>query len=104
VVLALGHPLLAAVEVDAWFGTTAVHALHGPTARTLTARPGEVVSLLAVGGPAEGITTAGLRYPLTDEPLGPTSSRGVSNEALTATPTITVRAGCLLVIRPEALP
>ena len=103
VVLALGHPRLAGLEVDAWFGTTAVHALHGPCERALPMRVDEVVSLLAVGGPAAGITTAGLRYPLVGEPLGPTSSRGVSNVAIDPLPTITVQAGCLLVIRPEAL-
>jgi len=91
------------VAVDAWFGTAAVHALHGPVVRTLAARVGEVVTLLAVGGPATGVTTAGLRYPLHDEPLGPTSSRGVSNLVTDDPFTLTLRAGCLLVIRPEAL-
>ena len=104
VVLALGHPRLGAVCVDARFGPTAVHVLRGPARRALPARPGEVITLLAVGGDATGITTAGLRYPLAAEALGPTSSRGVSNEAVDADPTLTVQAGCLLVIRPEALP
>ena len=103
VVVALGHPRLATVEVDAWFGAAAVHALRGPVRRELPMRTGEVVTLLAVGGPATGITTTGLRYPLDGEPLEPTSSRGVSNEAVDPLPTITVQAGCLLVIRPEAL-
>ncbi len=104
VVFALGHPMLAALEVDAWFGTAAVHALHGPTRRALTTRPGEVVTLLPVGGDAAGVTTEGLRYPLRHERLDPTSSRGVSNEALGAAVAVTVDAGCLLVIRPEVLP
>jgi thiamine pyrophosphokinase len=104
VVVALCHPRLAGIEVDAWFGGAAMHALRGPVERELPMRPGEVVTLLAVGGDATGITTSGLRYPLTAEPLGPTSSRGVSNEAVEALPIITVQAGCLLVIRPEALP
>lgn len=104
VVLALGHPMLAGRDLDAWFGTTAVHALHGPTTRALATRAGEVVTLLAVGGDALGVVTGGLRYPLTHERLGPTSSRGVSNEALGAEATVALDAGCLLVIRPEVLP
>lgn len=104
VILALGHPMLAGREIDAWFGTTAVHALHGPTERRLATRAGEVVTLLAVGGPADGVATAGLRYPLHRERLDPTSSRGVSNEALGAEAAVAVEAGRLLVIRPEVLP
>ena len=103
VALGLCHPRLAGIEVDAWFGATAVHALRGPVERELPMRAGEVVTLLAIGGDATGVTTSGLRYPLTAEALGPTSSRGVSNEAVEPLPTITVQAGCLLVIRPEAL-
>ena len=41
--------------------------------------PGELVSLLAVNGPAEGVTTEGLAYPLRGETLEPGSTRGVSN-------------------------
>jgi thiamine pyrophosphokinase len=104
VILALGHPRLAGVRVDGWFGSAAVHALHAPATRVLSTRVGEVVTLLAVGGTAVGITTTGLRYPLHHEELEPTSSRGVSNVALSPDPTITVQAGRLLVIRPEALP
>ena len=47
--------------------------------RTLTGAPGEIVSLLPVHGPAEGVTTSGLEYPLHDETLPAGTSRGVSN-------------------------
>lgn len=104
VVFALGHPMLAGRTVDAWFGATAVHALHGPTRRALSTRPGEVVSLLPVGGDATGIVTGGLRYPLHAERLGATSSRGVSNESLGTEATVALDTGCLLVIQPEVLP
>jgi len=104
VLLGLGHPRFAGVTVDAWFGTAAVHVVRGPGLRTLTVRPGEVVTLLPVGGAASGITTTGLLYPLHAEALAAASSRGVSNVATEPDPTITVQAGCLLVIRPEALP
>ena len=104
VLLGLGHPRFAGVTVDAWFGTAAVHVVRGPGTRTLSVRPGEVVTLLPVGGAASGISTTGLLYPLRAEALAAASSRGVSNVATEPDPTITVQAGCLLVIRPEALP
>ena len=45
----------------------------------LEGEPGELVTLVAVNGPAEGVTTEGLAYPLRGETLEPGSSRGVSN-------------------------
>lgn len=104
VLVSLVHPNLAGVVVDAWIGTAAVHAFQGACTRSFGARVGETLTLLAVGGDATGITTRGLRYPLVGEPLSPTSSRGVSNVAAAPDPSVTVQAGRLLVIRPEALP
>ncbi len=103
VILSLTHPRLDGVMVDAWVGTAALHALHGPAARQVPANQGETLTLLAIGGDAVGITTHGLRYPLLGESLGPASSRGVSNVVTSPHPTITLQAGRLLVIRPEAL-
>ena len=47
--------------------------------RTLVGEPGELISLFAVHGPASGVVTEGLVYPLRGETLEPGSSRGVSN-------------------------
>ena len=54
-----------------------VHVVRGE--RALEGEPGELLSLLALHGPAEGVTTEGLAYPLRGETLEPGSSRGVSN-------------------------
>jgi thiamine pyrophosphokinase len=97
-VLGLASELLSAVDVDAVLGVARVHVVRGE--RTLTGDEGELVSLLAVGGPAEGVTTEGLRYPLDDETLVPGSSRGVSNVFAAPTARIAVRSGVLLAIRP----
>jgi thiamine pyrophosphokinase len=101
---------LLALASDAWAGI-AVSALVGP-ARVyvvrdrldLTGRPGDVLTLLAVGGPAEGITTAGLRYPLADETLHPASTRGVSNELAAERASVVLRGGVLLAILPGPEP
>jgi thiamine pyrophosphokinase len=61
-------------------------------------RPGDLVSLLPWGGPASGVVTEGLRWPLRAESLYPERTRGVSNELLAETATVSLTAGLLLVI------
>jgi len=59
---------------------------------------GETVSLLPLGGPARGITTRGLHYPLHDAELRFERSRGVSNLISEAPAHVSVREGLLLVV------
>ncbi len=61
---------------------------------------GDLVSLLPVHGAADGVTTAGLRYPLHDEPLPAGTTRGVSNVLLGTEGSVSLRAGTLLVVLP----
>src|SRR5487761_1850869 len=68
---------LAGVRVDAQIGGAVVHVIRGE--RTLAGEPGELISLFAVGGPADGVVADGLVYPLRGESLGPGSTRGLSN-------------------------
>ena len=51
----------------------------GPGLR-LRGRPGQLVTILPLHGPAVGVRTEGLRYPLDDETLPEGTTRGVSNE------------------------
>ena len=64
--------------------------------------PGSTVSLLPFGGDVDGVTTAGLVYPLADEPLALGSARGVSNVDRPAGASVTVRRGLLLVVESPA--
>jgi thiamine pyrophosphokinase len=68
--------------------------------RRIDGESGEVVSLLALHGPAQGITTEGLAYPLRGETLQAGSSRGVSNVFELETATVTVARGVVLAVRP----
>ncbi|HIM65711.1 MAG TPA: thiamine diphosphokinase [Acidimicrobiia bacterium] len=61
---------------------------------------GTTVSLLAVGGPASGITTTGLRWQLVDADLTPGVGLGMSNEVGGSQASIRVVSGTLLVIVP----
>jgi len=99
--LLLASPRFAQLDLDAWFGTAHVHVVHRDA--LLTGEPGELVSLLAVTGPATGVDSTGLRYPLEDATLLPGSTLGVSNELTTASAQVSVRSGVLLAIQPHAL-
>ncbi|HXF98948.1 MAG TPA: thiamine diphosphokinase [Gaiellaceae bacterium] len=94
----LGLERYAGAELDAWIGPAQVHVIRGE--RTLGGTPGELVSLLALHGAAEGVTTEGLAYPLAGERLEAGSSRGVSNLFVAATARVAVARGLLLAVRP----
>lgn len=85
-------------RVIALAGDALVTVVHRQA--VLTGRPGSIVSLVPVGGPATA-TTAGLRYPLHAEPLSPTSTRGLSNLLDDAVATVDVSSGTLLAIQPD---
>ena len=87
------------VTVDAQLGEAAVHVIRSE--RVLRGEPGETVSLFAVHGPATGVTTERLRYPLDDETLEPGSSRGLSNVFDAPEAGVRVRDGVLLAVRPR---
>jgi thiamine pyrophosphokinase len=96
--LVLGAERYAGLELDAVVGHAVVHVIRG--GRSFDGTPGELLTLLAVGGPAEGVTTHGLAYPLATETLHAGSSRGVSNVFEGTTAHVTVERGVLLAIRP----
>jgi len=98
VVHLLGHPRYAHVEIDALLGQASVHVIRGE--RMLTGSPGELISLLALHGPARGVSTEGLVYPLRAEPLDAGSSRGISNVFATREAHVTVVSGVLVAVRP----
>jgi thiamine pyrophosphokinase len=66
---------------------------------TWQTEPDEVVSLLPLNSDAHGARTHGLRWPLTAETLRLGDTRGVSNEAVAPTATVSIEQGLLLVTR-----
>ena len=69
------------------------HELHGEA--------GDLCTLLPLGGPALGVRTEGLRFPLRGETLEPGSTRGVSNELLSSVARVSLVDGVLLAILPD---
>jgi thiamine pyrophosphokinase len=96
--LLLAAPRYAAVEIDGVFGGTRIHVVR--RRRDLTGSPGELVSLFALGGPARGVATAGLRWPLEHATLEPGSTLGISNRFLADRAVVTLADGVVLVVRP----
>jgi thiamine pyrophosphokinase len=96
--LLLASDRYADVEIDAVVGGALVHVVR--RTRLLVGAPGELLTLLALGGPAE-VSTDGLTYPLRRETLEPGSSRGVSNVFAGPEATVTVDRGVLLAVRPD---
>jgi thiamine pyrophosphokinase len=95
--LLLGHERYARLELTALVGDAAAWIVRGE--RRLEGRPGALLSLFALGGPAR-IRTEGLEYPLVDEVVEPGSSRGVSNVFLDDAATVRVTEGVVLALRP----
>jgi thiamine pyrophosphokinase len=60
--------------------------------------PGELVSLLPLGGAALGVTTQGLKYPLYGETLYPEATRGISNVLLSDSAEVRLEQGLLICI------
>jgi thiamine pyrophosphokinase len=97
-----GHPVTL---IDARSRITIVRA-PDPTGRAvrhdLSGRTGDIVSLLPMGAGVVGVTTAGLAYPLADEPLAVGPTRGLSNIRTAADAVVIVRSGMLLVVESPA--
>ena len=63
---------------------------------SLDEAPGTVISFFAVGAPAEGVTTQGLRYPLTNRRLELGTQDSISNEIASRPAGVRVGSGRLL--------
>lgn len=61
-------------------------------------RSGDLVSLIPRLGAVSGIQTKNLKWPLNNETLYPDKTRGISNEMLTDTASISVGSGLLLIV------
>ncbi len=98
ILLLLGSSRYRTVEIDAFVGPARVHVVRGQ--RAIDGAPGQLVSLLALHGPAEGVRTEGLTYALHGETLEPGSSLGVSNVLAGERATVSVDSGVVLAVCP----
>jgi thiamine pyrophosphokinase len=107
-VLLLAHPRLADRTVVMLSPAARVRLLRapaadgGPVSLSLDGRSGDIVSLLPIAGSVAGVTTAGLAFPLADEPLDVGPARGLSNVRLGTRASVSLRHGSLLVVETPA--
>lgn len=93
---------------DPMWRSASVRIVDGPTTIELcssrceiSGQPGDIVSLLPLGGDARGVRTEGLEYPLRDETLFFGPGRGVSNVMLDHHAAVTVQEGLVWVIHVD---
>jgi thiamine pyrophosphokinase len=106
-VLLLARPELAGLDVRIVEGRQTLRLLRGgtvvhPAHLALAGSPGDLLSLLPLGGDAVGATTAGLAYPLRNETLYFGQARGVSNVFEETEAHIWLKEGMLLVIHTRS--
>ena len=98
--LLLGADRYVGLEIEDRSGRARLQVVRDRV--SLSGRPGELVSLLALHGPATGVVTEGLRWALTGDTLRPGSSRGVSNEFVSPLAEVRLARGVLYAIQPDA--
>ena len=81
-----------------------ISLLRGPGRRELRGRVGDLVSLLPLGRGVDGVSTAGLAWPLADEalPVGP--ARGLSNVRVEPVASVALHSGLLVVVETVVAP
>jgi thiamine pyrophosphokinase len=96
----LNLPALAALDVRLVSGAQSL-CLMRPGDYAIEGQIGDTISLIPLGGPVEGISTQGLRYPLQDETLAFGPARGVSNRISQLPARLQTRSGILLFIQTQ---
>ena len=95
--LLLADPALAGRDVRAVHGATTVRVAFAG-AEIALGRPGDLVTLLPIGGDARGVRTVGLRWELEGSTLVLGRSRGLSNEVVATGASVGLERGTLLVV------
>ena len=97
--LLLADRELAEISVRLVRGGTTARVVTGGGRLDLDGEPGDLVTLLPLGGDASGVTTHGLRWPLDGATLAVGRSRGLSNEIAERPASVSLEHGALLVIQ-----
>ena len=101
VLAACSDPTLDGLRyVRLWAGGDLMHIARPHRPVRLTHEPGITISLMPLTGPAIGVSTEGLRWPLRHETLRVSSARGVSNVSTSRDVRVSVEDGTLAVVIP----
>jgi thiamine pyrophosphokinase len=94
--LLLAHPTFKDLNIKIVEGHQTTFLIRNTA--NIRGNPGDIVSILPIGGNAVGVSNEGLEWPLNDETLPTGSPRGISNVLLGEHAVIRVRQGTLLCI------
>jgi len=94
--LLLAHPSLNEARLRVLDGAQHIYLIQDQT--TIEGQPGDTVSLIPLRGDAQGVTTNGLEYPLTNDTLPFGSTLGVSNVLTGNRATVKVREGLVICV------
>jgi thiamine pyrophosphokinase len=97
-ILLLTHPRLVLIDLRVIDGRQELFLAKPGRWNDLRGEPGDTVSLLPLGGDAEGVETEGLEYPLHRETLLHGRGRGVSNRLLAPNARVWLEKGLMLVV------
>ncbi len=100
--LLLTLPILEGIGVRIVNGDGEILLVRGGETVTFQGSPGDLVSLLPVGGDVLGVTTVGLAWALRGDKLRLGFSRGVSNQMKANEARVTAEQGFLLVVHGPA--
>ena len=93
----LALPGLRDIPIELVDGDEHIRLLR-PGRHSIAGRSGDTISLLPMGGRADGISTDNLKYPLRDESLEFGPARGISNVMLSDSASLNLHSGMLLLI------
>ena len=91
------HPSLVGRRISLWVGSQTAY-LCRPPGGEIDGESGDTVSLIPLGGDAQGVTTHGLAFPLSGEALAGGPARGVSNRITMPPAHVDLVSGVLLVV------
>jgi thiamine pyrophosphokinase len=92
----LSDPALAQVDIRLEDGVEEAWFVRDST--QVSGVAGDILSLIPWGGDVDGVRTTGLRWPLIGESLFSSQTRGISNQLLADTASISITSGLLLVV------
>jgi thiamine pyrophosphokinase len=100
--LLLADPTYRDVDIRAVQGGSTVRVAYPGGDLGLDGAVGDLVTLLPVAGDAHGVTTRGLRWPLSGATLRLGRSRGLSNEIVEQPASVRLNGGALLVVETRS--
>jgi thiamine pyrophosphokinase len=100
-ILLIAHANLISCRIEIWHGDQTGWVIK-PPGEDIPGQPGDILSLIPLGGQAVGVTITGFKYPLRDDTLIPGTPWGISNIIEKPGARVQFSEGLLLVVHTPA--